>query len=117
MPKVKYVRNSEKLGETEERVKISGIGAAADGSGSSPLPSSSTNSQDSDDYGDRIITTKTKRQLVDENAALKRRIHALEKEGFESKADCADASAPSESACVEEATREKDQGVDSDKDV
>lgn len=81
VPKMTYLRRSQRE-DKPDRIKISGIGQPmGDSYGNDTLPSfkTSSNSTDSETgYGDTIITTKTKRELAKEVAALKRRIHVLE---------------------------------------
>ena len=121
VPKIRYVRKAERSDASGDKVKISGIGESVMNNGSSGNASSpfknSTNSTDSDDYGDRIITTKTKRQLVEENAELRRRIHVLEKERFDPKSLETSDSSPNESAHIEEATADEGPGSDEDKNL
>ena len=120
VPKIKYVRNAE-LGDKKVRVRItgveqSGLSNLSSGNGMPYFNTSSNSSDSEEDYGDRIITTKTKRQLVEEKAALKRRIHVLEGR-LEQYTD--DTPSPDNCANIEEATqhKEEDHGTDEEKNV
>ncbi|KAL3919114.1 MAG: hypothetical protein SGARI_007285, partial [Bacillariaceae sp.] len=124
IPKIQYLRHAEH-DDKNDKIRITGIeqsGVSNSDSGNAlPTFKTSANSTDAEEenYGDRIITTKTKRQLVEENAALRRRIRVLAAGRLEEKTTDGTPS-PDDSTRIEEAAKHKeeaDQGNDEEKNA